>query len=213
MRITVLGGTGYTGANIVREAASRGHEVVSYSRSLPAEPVDGVRYETGSLIDDAVRRRAVADTDVIVSALSPRGELETELRAVDARLAELAGAAGVRFGVIGGFSGLRPAPGAPRFVDGDGVPAEFAAEARTMVDVLEDLEATPAELDWFFVSPAADYGSYAPGEPTGKYRVGGDVALFDDNGRSAISGVDFALAIVDELEKKTQHRVQFSVAY
>ena len=26
-RITVLGGTGYAGGNIVREAASRGHEV------------------------------------------------------------------------------------------------------------------------------------------------------------------------------------------
>ena len=43
-RIAVIGGTGYAGSAIVREAASRGHEVVSFSRSVPAEEarVDGV---------------------------------------------------------------------------------------------------------------------------------------------------------------------------
>lgn len=34
-RIHVLGGTGYAGSRIVREAAKRGHQVVSYSRSIP----------------------------------------------------------------------------------------------------------------------------------------------------------------------------------
>lgn len=44
-RITVLGGTGYAGAHIVRIAAERGHEVVSFSRSEPASDarVSGVR--------------------------------------------------------------------------------------------------------------------------------------------------------------------------
>jgi len=40
--IVVIGGTGYTGNNIVREAASRGHRVISVSRSEPKEPVEGV---------------------------------------------------------------------------------------------------------------------------------------------------------------------------
>ncbi|WP_368730818.1 NAD-dependent epimerase/dehydratase family protein, partial [Sedimentibacter sp. B4] len=35
-RISVLGGTGYAGAAIVREAAGRGHEVTAFSRK-PAE--------------------------------------------------------------------------------------------------------------------------------------------------------------------------------
>jgi len=33
--IVIVRGTGYTGANIAREAASRGHAVVSISRSQP----------------------------------------------------------------------------------------------------------------------------------------------------------------------------------
>jgi uncharacterized protein YbjT (DUF2867 family) len=51
--ITVVGGTGYAGSAIVREAAKRGHDVVSFSRNVPAEEarVEGVRYETGSMLD------------------------------------------------------------------------------------------------------------------------------------------------------------------
>ncbi|WP_025156753.1 NAD(P)-dependent oxidoreductase [Leifsonia aquatica] len=214
MRITILGGTGFTGSNLVREAASRGHDVTSYSRSHPAEPLDAVRYETGSLLDDAVQRRAVTGADAVVSALSPRGEMEGRLRGIDARLAELAADEGVRLGVIGGFSGLRPAPGAARFADGPDVPPQFAAEAREMTEILEDLlTSAPAELDWFFVSPGAAYGAYAPGVATGRYRIGDDVALVDADGESAISGADFATAVIDELEKGEHRRAHFSVAY
>jgi len=47
--IVVFGGTGYTGGNIVREAASRGHHVIAVSRTEPAEPIEGVTYETGAV--------------------------------------------------------------------------------------------------------------------------------------------------------------------
>ena len=50
-RITVLGGTGYTGGNIVREAVARGHEVTSISRTLPEDQIDGVTYRTGDALD------------------------------------------------------------------------------------------------------------------------------------------------------------------
>ena len=53
--IVIVGGTGYTGANIAREAASRGHAVVSISRSQPSHPVPGVRYELGDAEELAAR--------------------------------------------------------------------------------------------------------------------------------------------------------------
>jgi putative NADH-flavin reductase len=71
-----------------------------------------------------------------------------------------------------------------------------------MVRVLDALEQhAPEGLDWLFVSPAQQYGSYAPGEALGRYRVGGRVAIRDEQGVSAVSGADFALAIVDEIER------------
>jgi putative NADH-flavin reductase len=211
-RITVIGGTGYAGTTIVREAAARGHEVTAYSRTAPADPVPGVRYEHGSMLDDAVRERAVGQADVVLSALSPRGELERELLSVDTRLAELAAAAGVRFGVVGGYSSLRPAPGEPRFAEGD-LPPEYAAEGRTMAAIADALLSAPESLDWFFVSPAAQYGAFAPGEATGAYRLGDDVAITDADGRSVISGADFATAVVDEIDNPKHQRAHFSVAY
>lgn len=209
--IVVLGGTGYTGANIVAEAVRRGHTVTSWSRTLPAEPVDGVRYETGDLLDPATLASAVSGADIIVGALSPRGELAGKQRALYGSVAELAAAQGSRWAVVGGFSSLRLAEGAPRIAAGDEVPPQFADEARELAAVADDL--LDSDSDWIFVSPAGTYGSYAPGEKLGAYRVGGDVAIFDADGNSAISGADYATAFVDELEKGEHRRAQVNFAY
>lgn len=213
MRITVLGGTGYAGGHLVTEAASRSHHVTSLSRSLPAERVDGVHYETGSVAQPDVRERVVSGADVVISALSPRGALADGFVDVLLGVAAEADRAGVRLGVIGGFTSLRPAPGAQRFIETSDIPAEFAPEVRTMVDSLVALtERAPASLDWFFVSPGAEFGSPWPGERTGRYRLGGDVALVDADGASKIGGADFALGVIDIAEDPTRSG-HLSLAY
>ncbi|WP_314104117.1 NAD(P)H-binding protein [uncultured Frigoribacterium sp.] len=214
-RITVVGGTGYAGSAIVAEAARRGHEVVSVSRSVPAEEarVAGVRYETGSLVDADVRARAVADAQVVVSSLSPRGELDGRIVEVDRELAALAEQRGARFVVVGGYSSLRLEEGGPRQAETGQIPPEYAGEALQMNEVLSELLASAESLDFTFVSPAMQFGAYAPGEALGRYRVGGEVAFTDEDGASAVSGADFALAIVDEIETPAHRREHISVAY
>ncbi len=209
--IVVVGGTGYTGGNIAREAAGRGHTVVSVSRSEPAEPVAGVRYELGQV--DEVAPRVVPDADVVVAALSPRGDMAGRLVAAYQQLAELSAEAGARYVQVGGFSSLRPAPGAPRVVEGE-IPEEYRAEALEGEDTRAMLvEKAPHDLDWLFVSPAGAYGAFAPGERRGEYRVGGEVALFAEDGSTSISGADFALAVVDEIERPSHHRAHIGIAY
>lgn len=210
-RIVVVGGTGYTGGNIAREATSRGHEVVAISRSAPQDPIAGVRYEQGDVAQ--VAAQVVPGADVVVAALSPRGETAGRLVEAYTELVRLSADAGARYLQVGGFSSLRPAPGAPRFVEGD-VPEEFRAEAQEGEATRAMLvEQAPEGLDWLFISPAGAYGSFAPGEATGTYRVGGEIALFDDAGGSAISGEDLALAIVDEIEDPAHHRAHIGIAY
>ena len=209
--IAVFGGTGYTGANIVREAAARGHQVISVSRSEPKAPVDGVRYEFGDAQELAPR--VIPGSDVVVAALSPRGDMAGRLVEVYGTLARGASQAGTRYLQIGGFSSLRPAPGAPRVVEGE-IPDEYRAEAlegeATRVLLLDE---ALRDVDWVFVSPAGAYGAWAAGERTGSYRVGGEVALFDDEGGSNISGADLAVAVVDEIENPVHHREHIGVAY
>ena len=212
--ITVLGGTGYAGSAIVREAVSRGHAVVSLSRTLPDRQIAGARYLLASVLDPAAQAEAIAGAEVVISALSPRGALREHLLEVGRRLAQLAGQNGARFGVVGGFSALRPAAGAPRLVETQELPPEFAHEVQTMAALLVDLESGAAgDVDWFYVSPGMTFGAHVPGRATGSYRLGTDVALFDADNRSAISGADFAQAVVDEVENLTHHRQHFSVAY
>jgi putative NADH-flavin reductase len=93
------------------------------------------------------------------------------------------------------------------------VPAEFRDE-RIAVSALvtDDLPATPETLDWVFVSPADKFGSFAPGERLGEYRVGGDVAVQPEDG-GAISGADYAIGFVDLIEQGTHHRAHLNLAY
>src|SRR3954452_14485620 len=100
-RITVLGGTGYGGAAVVREAARRGHTVTSYSRRPPEQPVDGVTYVHGSLLDPAVLAPPVQDADVVFEALSPRGDMQGRVEGISDELIRLSDSAGVRLGVLG----------------------------------------------------------------------------------------------------------------
>lgn len=212
-RIAVLGGTGYAGSNIVRAAAARGHQVTAYSRTAPEQPLDGVTYGQGSALDPQLLDRVVTDVDVVVHALSPRGELEGKLEQVAADVADRAERAGVRLGVAGGAGSLRVAPGGPKLLETPEFPAEALAEATTMATILDELKRSPGSLDWFYVSPAAGFGAWAPGEATGSYRTGGDILLTDDEGSSFISGADYATAFVDEIETPTHHRERFTVAY
>lgn len=128
-------------------------------------------------------------------------------------LAKAAAVAGVRFVAIGGFSSLRPAEGAPRFAEAGEVPAEFAAEAHEMNAILGDLLASDEAGEWVFVSPAAEFGAHVPGEKLGHYRTSHEVAIFDADGTSAISGADFAVAVVDEIDTPTLKQGQISFAY
>ncbi|MCW2778752.1 MAG: NAD-dependent epimerase [Frankiales bacterium] len=210
-KIVVIGGTGYTGSHLVREAAARGHDVVSVSRSEPQERVHGVQYEVGPAEQTA--ERVIPGADAVVATLSPRGDMAGRLVEVYSDLARLSAQTGARYLQIGGFSSLRPAPGAPRFAEGD-VPEEYRQEALEgeagRVMLVED---APEDLDWVFVSPAGAYGAFAPGERTGAYRVGDEVALFDADGASTLSAADLAIALVDEIEKPAHHRQHIGIAY
>lgn len=226
MKITVVGGTGYAGSHIVREAASRGHEVVALSRHAPqdAARVEGVEYRELDVTSPDALAAAVAGAEVVVSALSPRGGLDGQLVEVDRRLADLVAQAGGRLLVVGGFSSLRREAGGPRVIDegfgpepGADVPGDLAAlvsEATQMNQVLVGLLGREDDLAWTFFSPGMEFGAHVPGTATGRYRIAaGGTVLADDAGRTVIGGADFATAVVDEADRAAHPRAHVAVAY
>jgi uncharacterized protein len=213
-RIVVIGGTGYAGSAIVAEAAARGHEVTAFSRSLPEDRVKAVNYIQGDATDEATLASLISGADVVVAALAPRGPLAGPFREVNRTIARLAEAEHARLFVVGGYSSLRPAAGAPRFMeDLSHAPAEVHDEILAGAAlIIEDLPATPETLNWVFVSPALAFGAFAPGERLGEYRLGDDVAVAPDDG-GAISSADFAIGLVDLIEQEDHYRAHVNLAH
>ncbi len=212
-RIKVLGGTGYGGSAVVREAARRGHTVTAYSRTAADHPVDGVTYRVASVLDPSVAAEAVAQADVVFVALSPRGDMAGRVEGVVAGLTQRAARAGVRVGVLGGASSVLMAPGGPRLFDERPPPPEALPEVQTGLNLLEQLRRSDESLDWFYVSPAEQFGAWVPAPVTGNYRVSDDVLLTDADGRSIVSADDLARAVVDEIEHPRYRRRRFHVAH
>lgn len=213
-KIIVLGGSGYAGSAIVSEAALQGHDVVSVSRSLPESPIEGVSYIEGSVVDTDVRKDALEGADVIIAALSPRGDMVGKLAPLYKEIAREASRIGARFITVGGFGSLRPAEGAPRFVEGPDFAADYKPESLELLSVLTYFATeAPEELDWLYVSPAAEFGGYNPGVKTGKYVISGEVAVFNEAGASQLSSQDLALALIDEVAASKYHKAHISVAY
>ncbi len=66
------------------------------------------------------------------------------------------------------------------------------------------------DLDWTFLSPSV---LFVASERTGKFRLSDDTLIVDEAGKSSVSFEDFAVALVDELEKPVHIRRRFTVGY
>ncbi len=212
--IVVVGGTGYAGSAITHEALSRGHQVVAVARDTSKlEPAEGLTLAQGDAFDADFVTEVTAGADAIVVSLHAVQADGTELKDRFQHFVDAAAAAGARLGIVGGAGSMLVAEGGPALFDTPDFPDAFTAEAKSHAQVLEALRSSDTDVDWFYVSPAAAFGGYNPGERRGTYRISDDVLLTDAEGNSDISGADYAIAVVDEIERPAHHRARFGVAY
>jgi uncharacterized protein len=216
LKIVVYGGSGMIGSRIVNEAAARGHQVMVVDRSpRPELAPTGVHVMTGDVFDLADVSRNISGQDVLVTAIAAR---PTPTRDFYVRLVKTAVAAQraqvgtlkTRLMVVGGAGSLTNAEG-KRIVDTftATVPEAAVNEIRSMAESLDYLR-TVKDTSWTFFSPA---GSIAPGQRTGKFRVGRDALIVDDKGQSRISAEDYAVAMLDEIENPKHVNSRFTVGY
>jgi putative NADH-flavin reductase len=203
MKVALIGASGNVGSRILAELVARGHHVTAIARHREKiAPHDHITPLKGDIADQGELSRLIAGHDAVISAV----------QFVDSDPEKLIGAAlqarVPRYLVVGGAGSLEVAPSV-KLVDSPEFPAEYEAEARKGGVFLDLLRSEPA-LAWTFLSPSAFFG---PGERTGKFRLGTDQLLADDQGKSSISYEDFAVALVDELEKPAHTRQRFTVGY
>ncbi|MGO4306385.1 NAD(P)-dependent oxidoreductase [Cupriavidus sp. RAF12] len=203
MKIAIIGATGNVGSRLTDEALRRGHTVTALARhasQLPAR--DGL----------IPRDVDAADTKSLTEALAGHDAVISTVRFLQTTAPQIAGAvktAGVkRLLVVGGAGSLYVGPGV-QLVDTPGFPAQYKDEAAAGRDFLNALRGE-SELEWTFLSPSA---LFIPGERTGTFRVGEENLLSDAAGKSWISMEDYAIAMLDEIEKPAHVRQRYTVGY
>jgi hypothetical protein len=207
MKIVLYGASGNAGSRILGELRARGHEVTAIVRHPEKLPV-GVKGQRDDLGNADRIAEIVAGADAVISAYAPPQNDTDQLIGVTTRQIEAIQKAGnPRLIVVGGAGTLEVAPGVTLLASGH-LPEAWAPIAKSHARALELLQAS--EIDWTYFSPAA---FFEPGVRTGKFRLGDRSLIADDKGQSRISLEDYAIALVDELEKPAHLRAQFTIGY
>ena len=203
MKVALIGITGRVGSRVADELLKRGHQVTGIARNLSdVNPQPGLTIKQGDATDPEALTSILSGHDAVISA--------SRFVSSDAKpLLHAVKDAGVpRLLVVGGAGSLMVAPG-KMLIDTPEFPDAYKPEARAGVVFLDVLRQEKV-LNWTFLSPSA---LFEPGERTGKFRVGDDSLLADDDGKSWISMEDYAIALVDELETPKHSRRRYTVGY
>lgn len=215
MKIVVFGATGSIGRWVVKEAIERGHQVVSVVREPKRSQAPDARATLvkGDATNAASVAQLVVGNDAVVNAISIEpgsvNEASSLEEAARALIAGMTLAAVKRLVVVGGAGSLEVKPGVA-FMDTQAFPAASMNAAKAQREALEVYRAEAKSLNWTVLSPAAKIES---GERTGVFRLGGDELVTSTDGVSKISYQDYAVALLDELEKPKHVRKRFTVAY
>ncbi|MFP3864358.1 NAD(P)-dependent oxidoreductase [Pseudomonas capeferrum] len=202
-KIAIIGATGRAGSQLLEEALRRGHSVVAIARDPSRlQGRDGVTVKALDVKDSAALQAAVAGVDAVLSA--------AHFATLDAHaIIEPVKRAGVRRLLVVGGAGSLLLPSGHRVIDSPDFPEAYKAEASAGVRFLEVLR-QEQNLDWTFLSPSAEF---VEGERSGHYTLGKDHLLIGADGKSWITFADYAIAMLDELEKPAHSRARFTVGY
>ena len=214
-KIVIIGATGYVGSAILKEALGRGHQVKAIVRDPSKLTLihPHLKVVGGSVTDTDFLSRELAKSDAVISAFNPGWSnpniYEETLEGYGSILCAVRNSGVHRFLMVGGPGSLLVAPGR-QLMDEPDVPKKLLPGIRGMAKVYTDLLLPEKSVDWVFLSPAANM---APGERTGKFRLGKDELIVDESGDSNISVEDFAVAMIDELEQEKHHQERFTLGY
>lgn len=207
MHVILYGATGKAGTRILTELISRGHRVTAVVRKAAELPA-GVTAKHDDLSNVDHTATAITGADAVVSAYGPPPDNTDLLIGATALLVDAVRKAHVpRLIVVGGAASLEVAPGVTVLASGH-LPQQWIAIATSHAKVLEMLRTSG--INWTYFSPA---GLFEPGERTGKFRLGKDSLIVDADGQSRISMEDYAIALVDELERPAHERARFTIGY
>jgi putative NADH-flavin reductase len=213
MKIAIIGATGFVGTAILNELADRKHEVTAIART-PKDTTNAT-WIAADVYDIDSLAETLKGHDVVVNAFNPGWTnpniYDDSIRGSKAIQAAVKQSGVKRFITIGGAGSLFVAPGL-QAIDTPDFPKEIfdgANAARHYLEIIKEEK----ELDWAFFSPAFEMHQGTKTGRTGKYRLGLENPVFNDEQRSILSVEDLAVVIADEIETPKHHQVRFTAGY
>lgn len=209
MKVAIIGASGFIGSAILNEALSRGHDITAIVRNPEKVTVSNPRLNVkkGDVIKEEELVSLLKGNEAVISAYSAN-DSSTYVKAITAIINATKKAGITRLLAVSGAGSLEVKPGV-KLLDTPEFPAEWkdgATATRDAFDVIKQV----TDLDWSVLSPAM---VIEPGPRTGVFRLGKDQVLFNDKGESKISTADFAVALLDELERPAHIKQRFTLAY
>ncbi|MRJ07711.1 NAD(P)-dependent oxidoreductase [Ornithobacterium rhinotracheale] len=217
-KVTLIGASGYVGSAILNELLNRNHQVTAVVRNPEKIVIQNANLEVVKADISNVNEIVSLSKgkDAVISAYNPgwaNPRIYEETLENYPKIIEAAKQSGVkRLLIVGGAATLFVEPGV-RLIDTPNFPEDWKPGAKSLGEIYLNLLSNETQIDWVFLSPAANLGNLSSGKRTGKYRVGKDDLLLDVSGNSFISVEDYAMAMVDELEQENHHFERFTVAY
>lgn len=207
MKIAVVAANGRVAKKVIAEALSRGHEVVAVGRHAEND-TPAKNYVQKDLFD--LRREDLAGFDAVVDAAgawSP--ETYPIIPNATKHLAGILAGTPVRLVIVGGAGSLFVNPEHTLTVaETPDFPDAFKGVAAAHQQALDFLR-TAKDTQWTYLSPAGDF--QAEGERTGNYILAGEEFTLNSRNESIISYADYAIALVDEIEKGGHSQQRISV--
>lgn len=215
MKVAIIGASGFVGSNLVKEATNRGLEVTAIARNVEkinAENINKVAVDVNQVNELS---EALKGHDVVISAFNAgwtNPNLYDDFIKGSESIQQAVKQAGVQRMIVVGGAGSLYANENEQLVDSPDFPADIkpgATAARDYLNILKEEK----ELDWVFFSPAIEMHPGVTIGRTGKYRLGKDQPVFDENMVSKLSPEDVAVVLIDEIEKPKHHKERFTAAY
>lgn len=213
MKIAIIGATGFVGSAILNELADRKHDISAIARN-PKDSTNATWIAADVFNVDALAE-ALKRHDVVVNAFNPgwtNPNIYDDFLNGSKAIQEAVKKSGVkRFITVGGAGSLFVAPDL-QAVDTPDFPKEIfngANAARNYLNIIKEEK----DLDWAFFSPAFEMHAGTKTGRTGKYRLGLENPVFNDEQRSILSVEDLAVVIADEVENPKHHQVRFTAGY
>ena len=215
MKIGIIGASGKSGLALTKEALKQGYQVIAITRNPIKMPTfnnnNRLTIKKADLTNKNSIKTAISDVDILINAYGPtidnpksmHQEVAENLITIIHQCQNIK-----RLLIVGGAGSLLNDKN-ELLVETNDFPAAWKEHARQQVQALVTYR--NSDINWTYFSPALYYDPQLP--TLGKFKLGNNHLIVNQEGKSEISYGDAAIAIINEIKEQKFIKKRFTAGY